>query len=230
MLFTVDWFNLMAYDFHGGWDSVTGPHTALRSSDGLNTEHALELYFAAGVPPSKIVCGLALYGRAWTVSSSSGSMEYGMRTSGLAKAGPCTQEAGVLNQLEISTLVGSNFKVDKETQTVIGWSGDQFVTFENEETLGAKIDYFHELGLGGVMTWAMSMDVDYKLMKHVYDKAISTTTDSSSSSSDQSSSDCRDVVQCGQDMLSCVKQADETEICSCSDSWSKCLSKKECDS
>ena len=110
----------MAYDFHGGWDNVTGPHTPLYSTDGLNTEHALELYFAAGVPASKIVGGLALYGRAWTLKNTA-KTEYGVSVSGLAKAGVCTQEAGVLNQLEIKNLIGSNSKVDKATQTVIGW-------------------------------------------------------------------------------------------------------------
>ena len=187
----------MAYDYHGGWDTVTGPHTALHSSDGLNTEHALDLYIAAGVPPSKIVCGLALYGRAWTLQRSD-VIAYGVATAGLARPGVCTQEAGVLNQLEIKSLVGDNCKVDKDTQTVIGWSGDQFVTFDNEETIGSKIEYYCKRGLGGVMSWAMSMDEDYHLLQYIYNKAS------------QCSSDSNDFVEC-------MKYVTEGEECFCID-------------
>ena len=219
----------MAYDFHGGWDDVTGPHSALHSKDGLNTEHALDLYLAAGVPSSKIVCGLPLYGRAWTLQKT-GRIEYGVKASGLAKPGVCTQEAGVLNQMEIKNLIGKNFKVDKDTQTVIGWSGDQFVTFDNEETLGYKIDYFCQRGLGGVMTWAMSMDDDYKLMSFIHNKvaSCSTPTPPTPSSSSSSSGVCGDTVQCTKTMLECIKHTQPGQECACSETWSKCLSDEGC--
>jgi len=165
----VDWFNLMAYDYHGGWDRFTAPHTALCSADRCNIQNTLDLYIRAGVPPNKIVVGVALYGRTWTLKDPT-IIEYGAPVVGPGKAGIITQHTGVLNQMEIYNLIGSNWKVDERTQTVIGWAGDQFVTFDNQETLDVKIAFFHERGLGGVMTWAMSLDHNYSLLKHIYAK------------------------------------------------------------
>jgi chitinase len=63
----------------GGWESKTGHNTPVYKDDNetatdvaptfikskYNCNAALEGYIAAGVPRSKIVMGLALYGRGW---------------------------------------------------------------------------------------------------------------------------------------------------------------------
>lgn len=232
----MDWFNLMAYDFHGGWDDVTGPHSPLYADDGLSIDHAVQLYLAAGVPPSKIVGGMSLYGRGWTLKSTD-KMEYGVPTTGTSKAGVCTQEAGILNQLEIQSLVGANYRVDKPTQTVIGWSGNQFITYDNEETLAAKVDYYCKHKVGGVMTWAMSMDLDYKLMKHVYER-INACTDTEPEPSPSPApptpepspepGDCPDVAQCDATVIDCLKHTKAESLCKCTEAWLECLAKTDC--
>src|SRR6185369_15317291 len=53
---TVDWINLMGYDFHGTWDSATNFNAPLfRASDdpadaGLNLDAAVQAYLSAGTP------------------------------------------------------------------------------------------------------------------------------------------------------------------------------------
>jgi chitinase len=63
----------------GGWESKTGHSTPVYKNDNetatdvaptfikskYNCNAALQAYIAAGIPRSKIVMGLALYGRGW---------------------------------------------------------------------------------------------------------------------------------------------------------------------
>ena len=57
----LDWFNLMAYDFHGPWggseDLMTNHHAALYPSEQgnpeLNVDHAVNHYLSVGVPARK---------------------------------------------------------------------------------------------------------------------------------------------------------------------------------
>ncbi|KAF2343374.1 Glycoside hydrolase family 18 catalytic domain [Trinorchestia longiramus] len=60
----------MAYDYHGKWDGVTGHNAPLYARDDeadpqrvLNVEFSVDYYINGGVPPSKLVLGLGLYGR-----------------------------------------------------------------------------------------------------------------------------------------------------------------------
>ena len=64
----VDWINVMAYDFHGGWDATTHFNAPLNRikddpaqdelSRKLNVNAAIQTYLDAKVPPEKIVLGV----------------------------------------------------------------------------------------------------------------------------------------------------------------------------
>lgn len=63
----IDYFNLMAYDLHGRFDSFTGPNTPLyhdKTNDApVNIADSVSYLIAEGVPAGKMVLGLAAYGR-----------------------------------------------------------------------------------------------------------------------------------------------------------------------
>ena len=84
-----DWFGVMAYDLHGSWERVTGAHSALYSasaSDTLTASYAMKAWETRGVPASKLVMGMAAYGRGWTLYSAS-SHGMGAQAKGASTAG-----------------------------------------------------------------------------------------------------------------------------------------------
>jgi chitinase len=63
----VDWFNMMTYDFCNAMTPDTCHHTGLFASkstppDGRTTARAVRQFLAAGVPPRKLIIGVAFYG------------------------------------------------------------------------------------------------------------------------------------------------------------------------
>lgn len=80
MATSVDFFNLMAYDFHGGWETTTGHQAPMFDTIGGNYDiaTAVDLYLAAGVEASAIVLGTPAYTRAWS-GVQDGGMAGGMR-------------------------------------------------------------------------------------------------------------------------------------------------------
>ena len=60
----------MAYDLHGNWEEKTGHHTAMFDPDDIMGPTVSESAFnwiSLGFPPSKIILGLASYGRTFTL-------------------------------------------------------------------------------------------------------------------------------------------------------------------
>ncbi|EXF81327.1 hypothetical protein CFIO01_00989 [Colletotrichum fioriniae PJ7] len=159
----VDFFNMMTYDFHGVWDKpneFVGPylnsHTNLTEIKG-----GLDLLWRNGVDKDKVTLGLAFYGRGFIASSSS-CMSPGCTYESGTYAQACSAEVGVALNSEIDQLVseqGAKATLNKDAAVkIVTWGGNNWLTFDDEETLRLKADYARSLCLGGVMVWAISHD------------------------------------------------------------------------
>lgn len=165
----VDFINIMSYDFHGKWESKTGhnaPLFALASESEwrkqLSMDFGVKLWERMGAPKSKLVVGLATYGRSFTLASQS---QNGMNspTSGGGKAGEFTKEAGFLAFYEICDMLkqGATYYWDEEQAVPYAVQGDQWVGFDDELSIRNKVKWLNEQGYAGAMVWALDMD-DFK--------------------------------------------------------------------
>ncbi|ENH73456.1 Chitotriosidase-1 [Fusarium oxysporum f. sp. cubense race 1] len=159
---TVDFFNIMSYDLHGAWDQKanwTEPylnaHTNLTEID-----LALDLLWRNDIDPDNVVMGMGFYGRAFTVERLSCS-EPGCLFKDAGRPGECSAEAGILLNSEIDDITkqrGLKPKLYKEEAVkALKW-GNQWVSYDDEETLKMKTEFAQSCCLGGAMVWAISHD------------------------------------------------------------------------
>ncbi|UKZ58865.1 uncharacterized protein TrAtP1_000187 [Trichoderma atroviride] len=162
----VDWINLMSYDLHGVWDSTNPIGSQVLAHTNLTEiDLALDLFWRAEIDPSNIVLGLAFYGRTFNLKSSS-CWKPGCPFGGPGDAGPCTDTAGILSYREIQTILdqtGAASYLDKEAAVrYLVYGNNSWVSFDDDITFQAKIDYASKIGLSGLMVWAVDLD-DSKL-------------------------------------------------------------------
>lgn len=83
---------------------------------------------------------------------SSSCMEPGCEYIGGGAAGHCTNVEGVLSGYEIREKIqqGATVTLDPlAAAKIVTWGGNQWVSYDDAETLALKINYAHERCLGG---------------------------------------------------------------------------------
>jgi chitinase len=164
---TVDWINVMTYDYHGGWENVTNHHAPLwhnpqdpsSAALGYNVDASIQAYLHAGVPAPKVVLGIPAYGQSW--SGASGLFQ------AASGRGPGSWEAGIFDYKD---LVARKTQQPSLYQRI--WDAAALapvlvapslnglvVSYEDEQSLGAKIAYARDNKLGGFLLWELSGDV-----------------------------------------------------------------------
>ena len=159
----MDFFNLMAYDFHGTWESTTGHQAAFTGDrDRYDVKSAVEQYLAAGVPAGKIVLGAPLYTRGWSGVANGGDGGFMERSSGAA---PGTFEKGVYDYKDLLAQVqdpASGWKLywDDTAQAtyVYNESRGLFSSFETPTSIAQRAQWAEDIGLGGMMFWDITSD------------------------------------------------------------------------
>ncbi|KAM5441000.1 Chitinase 4 [Microsporum ferrugineum] len=154
----LDFWNLMAYDYSGGWDSTSGhsanifASTSDKQATKFNTQDALIAYKRAGIESKKIVLGMPLYGRAFAETEE----KPGASFNGIGQG---TWEKGVY---DYKTLPQPGAKVVECEQEVASYSYDPvkklFISFDTPKIAGMKANYLKQMGLGGTMWWETSAD------------------------------------------------------------------------
>lgn len=153
----LDFWNLMAYDYAGSWDTIAGhqsnwnPDPQDSTCTPFSTAHALASYISAGVPSHKIVVGMPLYGRSFANTAGPGAPYQGQ--------GEGSWEAGIYDYKALPA-EGKGVNVDFEVGA--SWSYDEgrrlMVSYDTPQMVGMKADLIKEKGLGGAMYWESSGD------------------------------------------------------------------------
>jgi chitinase len=162
----LDWINIMAYDFHGGWES-SGPanhHAALFASPcepdtGDWGDKAIQAYLVAGVPGDKLLLGAPFYGRGWRgVSAVNDGLCQPAR--GVPRG---TYEKGI-DDYKVLVAKGWPSFYDEDTAAHWIFNGSDWWSYDDPISIAWKADYVNGAGLlnaaklRGIMFWELSGD------------------------------------------------------------------------
>lgn len=121
-------------------------------------KEALNLLWRNHVPAKKLNLGLGFYGRSFQLTDPACSKP-GCNFKGGASPGYCTKQSGILSYKEITEIIDQKElkpQYDKKNAVkYIVWDQDQWVSYDDEETFKQKIDFANQLGLGGLLIWAV---------------------------------------------------------------------------
>ncbi|CAG8257347.1 unnamed protein product [Penicillium salamii] len=154
----LDFYNLMAYDFAGSWDTNAGhqanivPSGSNPASTPFSADAALNYYInVGGVPPSKIVMGMPLYGRTFENTDGPGAPFSGV--------GEGSWENGVWDYKALPR-PGAAEQFDAESGATWCYDGNSrtMVSYDTPYMAQVKADYIRRRGLGGGMWWESSGD------------------------------------------------------------------------
>ncbi|KAK3688673.1 glycoside hydrolase superfamily [Podospora appendiculata] len=153
----LDFFNLMAYDYAGSWDNKTGhqanlyPNPSAPITTPFSTDRAVKDYIAAGVPASKIVLGMPIYGRGFDQTAGLGAAYAGV--------GVGSWETGIWDYKALpkagatviyDAVAGATYSYDAAAR--------ELITFDTADMVARKVAYVKSMGLGGSMFWEASAD------------------------------------------------------------------------
>jgi chitinase len=153
---SVDWFNLMTFDYHTPKNipKTVGSHTDLKLIDYVVTD------LVKNTESTKFVLGMAAYGRTYTLADDRcKEISCPFRTPGL---GGCGNTPGFLPYAEIAEFVDSG-SVDEihhdvsSSSMVAVVTGDQLISYDDETTWAIKEAYAEMMCLRGVMLWSVDM-------------------------------------------------------------------------
>ncbi|KAK4446014.1 glycoside hydrolase [Podospora aff. communis PSN243] len=167
---TIDWFNLMTYDFSGRWSPVSSHQSNLFSPSPSSqppssqppspspqtktptgqksprrhqksTQNAVNIYLTAGVPPSKLLLGMPIYGRSFRNTAGLGSP--------FSSSGEYTYNSLPV-PIQYDPTAGATYTYDPNKR--------ELISFDTPGMVERKVRWLREKRLGGAMFWEVSMD------------------------------------------------------------------------
>ncbi|UJR38435.1 hypothetical protein I4U23_031103 [Adineta vaga] len=180
----LDWINVMTYDFHGGWEAKTGHNAPLYKNDAetatdispsfiksrYNCHASIQAYISAGVPRSKLIMGLGLYGRGWQGVTSTAMNGFSQSASSQLPMG--TWENGIFDydHLKKSYLPTYTRYWDDASKVpyLFNPSTGIWISYDDLQSITLKNNYIKQEQLGGAMFWELSGDRNAELVGATY--------------------------------------------------------------
>jgi chitinase len=160
LLETMDWVNVMTYDFTGTWTSYAGHHSPLFASSKqpggtarsteLTIKHLVE---ERGLPPNRLAVGIPLYGRGFAVAEPYAS------TKGAAKTR--LPQGNYQNLHKLQHEQGWTRTWDEETKNpwLIAPDHSAVIGYDDAESVALKTEWAMKKGMRGVFFWQIAADL-----------------------------------------------------------------------
>jgi len=168
---------VMAYDFTGTWHGQAGLNAPLNNADydtradsgaQQSVEEAVNMWLDNGADPSKLALGLPFYGRSFA--------NVPAENDGLFQpfdGVPEGSEGGAFDfdTLEADYLDGEDYQRHWHEDGQVPWlyseSDEVFVSYDDTESIAAKVEFANEQEFAGVMFWELSQDRNETLLDAV---------------------------------------------------------------
>ncbi len=188
---SLDWINVMTYDFTGAWDSHTGHNAPLYANTSapnpnLNIHMTVQTYISNSVPVNKIVVGLPFYGRGFQGVPTN---EYGLFQTHAGASSQGSWEVGNFDFKDLRNGTRTNLFINAngfarhwdaaaKVPYLYNPTSHVYITYDDEESTAYKLDYVLTNGLGGVMFWSMDADTTEALLERtIHDDCYPMTAD-----------------------------------------------------
>ncbi len=173
---TLDYFNMMTYDYNGGWSNKAGHNSPLYDYPGaevagFSVDATANAAVAAGIPRAKLNLGVGFYGRG-VVTNGPAALNAAtvkrpetVQPDGAVNTcadftnwprdvwdGTPNYSAIAANTADWTEHWDDNAKVPYKTK------GNFFLSYDNERSVAAKAQYVKDRNLGGVIIWHAAGD------------------------------------------------------------------------
>jgi chitinase len=154
-----DSVNLMAYDYYEpGSEPTTGNHAPLyrdpADPDGVAADVSVNEFEHADVPGRKIILGVPFYGHVW---GHVGATNHGLFQTGSPVPGAYSRYHDI-----VGAMLNQGFTRYWDAASSVPYlyneQKQEFVSYEDPQSLALKCAYVLQHGLGGVMFWEYNAD------------------------------------------------------------------------
>ncbi|PLR40831.1 polysaccharide degrading enzyme [Chimaeribacter californicus] len=183
----MDSVNVMAYDFHGAFDPITGHNAPLyaNSQDAdpkFNASSAMKEYAETyNVPKNKLLMGVPFYGRGWGDVEPTEIVQGlpGLFAPGTATVQGAWDDVGqftgtnpwyVLKEKLASGDYTRYWDRESRVPYLYNAATKEFLTYDDPQSIREKVDFINNQGYGGAIIWDLSGDTpDHELGSIVKD-------------------------------------------------------------
>ena len=167
----LDFINVMTYDYHTG-GSIAHFNAPLFAAANdptpeLNVDASIRAYREGGVPPGKLLVGIPFFARAY---GGVPDVNDGLLQQSTGRPTDWRDSDGDWRRLTSTRLRSDRFVRHWEWSAKVPWLYDSrsgtWISYDDPESVRAKMDYTRDHGLGGVVIWELGAD-DGQLMKEI---------------------------------------------------------------
>jgi len=140
----LDWIGLMTYDYTGGWSSTAGFNAPLYA-----VQNSVNGWIDRGADPAKLVMGVGTYGQAFTLSNPAQNWP-----------GAPVNGGGGMDYRDICQRINQGWtrQWDNPASCPYAFSGNQWVGYDDVDSVAIKTQWAKQRGLGGIMVWSFDLD------------------------------------------------------------------------
>ena len=158
LLDTMDWVNVMTYDYTGDWTPYAGHHSPLYASSKQpgakqSTELTMKYLVERGMPANRLAVGLPLYGKGFAVAEPYAATKK-------ADKGQAVKAGSYSNIEKLLKDKGWTRKWDDETKNPWAIAPDHsaVIAYDDAESLSVKTEWAMKQGFRGVFFWQIKDD------------------------------------------------------------------------